>query len=259
MENINWLKQTDGPLFEDMLWSRPQNRRQAGKLLIAGGHSENFSAVARAYAAAGKAGAGTVRVLLPLSLQKTLGRAFPEAEFADSTPIGSFSRQALGLFLELSDWADGVLLAGEFGRNSETAVLLENYVTKYPGRLSLAGDSLDYFGSDPKPIVDRPMTTIAGSLSQVQKLSKKVAIKQSADLVQILNMLSIWTSETEAGLITEHGGQIIVAHKGKISSTPASGREISEETGAYAGVWDLQQTGEPFKALTTSVWCFTRQ
>src|SRR5512146_3316650 len=154
MGNMNWLKQTDEPLFPDILWARPENKRHAGKLLIIGGHSQNFSAVSRAYAAAHKAGAGTIRVLLPLSLQKMLAKAFPEAEFADITGIGSFSRAALGLFLELSDWADAVLLAGEFGRNSETAVLLESYVNKYSGSLTLTGDSLDYFYTDPRPIIN---------------------------------------------------------------------------------------------------------
>src|ERR1700759_1177296 len=148
MADTSWLKQTSEPLFPNILWSRPENKRQAGKLLIIGGHKQSFSAVSRAYAAAQKAGAGTIRVVLPLSLQKTLGKSFPEAEFADSTAIGSFSRQALGLFLELSDWAEGVLLAGKFGQNSETAVLLENYVAKFAGQLTLAGDSLEYFYRD---------------------------------------------------------------------------------------------------------------
>jgi len=254
---MNWLKQTEEPLFPDILWARPENKRHAGKLLIIGGHSQNFSAVSRAYAAAQKAGAGTIRVLLPLSLQKMLAKTFPEAEFADSTPIGSFSRQALALFLELSDWSDGVLMAGEFGRNSETAVLLENYVGKFSGQLTLAGDSLDYFFSEPQPIVNRPKTTIAGSLSQIQKLAKTVALKQSADLVQILNMLSIWTADTDANIATGHSGQIIIARKGKISTTPAKNREVNEEAGAYASVWSLQQPKKPFEALTTAVFCLT--
>ncbi len=256
MESISWLKQSGKPHFEDMLWSRPENKRHAGKLLIIGGHSQNFSAVSRAYAASQAAGAGSVRVLLPLSLQKTLGKSFPEAEFADSTAIGSFSRQALGLFLELSDWSDGVLLAGEFGRNSETAILLENYVNKFVGQLTLAGDSLDYFFNSPRMIVDRSKTTIVGPLNRIQKLAKTVALKQSADLVQILNMLSIWTAGSKADVITGHSDQIIVAHKGKVSTTPAKDREVNEETAAYASVWTIQQPAKPFEALTTAAYCF---
>ncbi|HET7827771.1 MAG TPA: hypothetical protein VFK97_02805, partial [Candidatus Saccharimonadales bacterium] len=224
-------------------------------LLIIGGHKQSFSAVSRAYSAAEKVGAGAIRVLLPLSLQKLLGRTLPEAEFADSTAIGSFSRQALGLFLELSDWADGVLLAGEFGRNSETAVLLENYATKFAGRLTLTGDSLDYFLTDPSVITGRPKTTITVPLGQLQKLAKSAALRQADDLVQILNKLSIWTAKIQASVVTGHSGQIIVADNGKLSTTPVKDREINEELAAYASVWTMQQSTKPFEALTIAVYC----
>src|SRR5579884_1402879 len=140
---MNWLKQADEPLFPDILWSRPENRRHAGKLLIIGGHSQSFSAVSEAYAAARLAGAGTVRVIVPDKLRPMLSTIFPEAEYGASTDIGSFSRQAMAEVLDAADWADGVLLAGDFGRNSETAVLLENIVSRYKGLLCLAGDSVD--------------------------------------------------------------------------------------------------------------------
>ena len=53
MDRTYWHKQTvEKPLFPDILWSRPQNKRQAGKLLIVGGHAESFAAVGEAYAAA---------------------------------------------------------------------------------------------------------------------------------------------------------------------------------------------------------------
>src|SRR5437868_284792 len=130
MEDTNWLRQNREPLFPNILWSRPENKRYAGKLLIIGGHKQSFNDVSAAYSAALKAGIGTVRVILPDSLQKMLAKVFPEAEYAASTPIGSFSRQALGSLLDAADWADGVLLAGDLGRNSETAILLEAFVEK---------------------------------------------------------------------------------------------------------------------------------
>ncbi|HXY18323.1 MAG TPA: hypothetical protein VEH48_02805, partial [Candidatus Nitrosopolaris sp.] len=134
MEDTNWLRQTpDKPLFPDLLWSRPENKRQRGKLLIVGGNSHGFAAPASAFAAAGTAGIGAARVLLPDATQKTIGTGFTDAVFAPSTPSGSFSRQALAELLENAGWADGVLLAGDFGRNSETAILLESFLDKYKG------------------------------------------------------------------------------------------------------------------------------
>src|SRR5438105_2493778 len=142
MALTNSSRQTNEPLFPDVLWNRPENKRHAGKLLIVGGHQQSFSTVSEAYAAATKAGIGTARVILPDKLQKMLSGLFPEAEYAPSTHIGSFSRQALDSLLEAAEWADGVLLAGDFGRNSETAVLLESFIEKYKDLLALAGDSL---------------------------------------------------------------------------------------------------------------------
>src|SRR5471030_891522 len=107
VESTNWLRQTaDKPLFPDLLWSRPENKRQAGKLLIVGGSVDGFAAPAAAFSAAAEAGIGTARVLLPDSTRKVLGTSFAEAEFCPSTPSGSFSRQALAQLLENAEWAD---------------------------------------------------------------------------------------------------------------------------------------------------------
>src|SRR6185437_2415347 len=164
MENTSWLRQTsDKPLFPDVLWSRPENKRHAGKLLVVGGHQQSFSAVSEAYSAASKAGIGTARVVVPDKLQKMLTVVFPEADYAPSTLIGSFSRQALGSLLDLADWADGVLLAGDFGHNSETAVLLESFVTKYKGQVTLAGDAIDYFFQNSSVILDRKNASVVTS------------------------------------------------------------------------------------------------
>jgi NAD(P)H-hydrate repair Nnr-like enzyme with NAD(P)H-hydrate dehydratase domain len=257
MENTSWLRQTkDNPAFADVLWSRPENKRYAGKLMIAGGHTQSFSAPSRAFAAASKAGAGTVRILLPNSLQKTLGRGFPEAEFAASTPIGSFSRKALELFLDLAGWSDGVLLAGDFGKNSETAVLLDDFATEYGGILTLYGDSLDYFVSDSKMLINRPDTIITATFSQLQKLaSPYTALRQTADLATVVNLLSDWSSSINLEIITEHSGQVIVCCNGRVSTTPVS---FSQDIAAYASVWRLQQPDKPFEALTTAAWDFAR-
>jgi ADP-dependent NAD(P)H-hydrate dehydratase / NAD(P)H-hydrate epimerase len=257
---MNWSRQTDQPLFPDILWSRPQNRRQAGKLLVIGGHLQSFSAVSQAYGTAQAAGIGTARVIVPDKLRPMLSKLFPEASFAASTQIGSFSRQALAKFLDEAEWADAVLLAGDFGRNSETAVLLENFIDKYSGQLTLAADSLDYFFTSPTKITDRTNTTLVGSLSQVQKLAQaRMAIKQSADLAQTLNMLSIFTSDINAGVVTKQADQFVVGYKDRVSTTPARGRAIEEGAAAYASVWLLQQPGKTFEALTSAAWCFSEQ
>jgi hypothetical protein len=254
---MNWLKQTaDKPLFPDVLWSRPENRRHAGKLLIIGGHKQEFSAVSEAYSAALKVGVGTARVILPDQLQKTLVAVFPEAEYAASTPIGSFSRQALGTLLDTAEWADGVLLAGDFGRNSETAVLLDSFIEKYRGLLVLAGDSIDYFLKSPAKLVSRADTLLVGNLSQIQKMAHPSLIQQNADLVNVIGQASDWVSQTELSAVTVHSKQAIVAYRQQISTTPVKISATDAVLAAYATVWLLQQPSKPFQALTTALYCY---
>jgi NAD(P)H-hydrate repair Nnr-like enzyme with NAD(P)H-hydrate dehydratase domain len=253
MENTSWLKQAKDPLFPDVLWNRPENRRYAGKLMIAGGHTQSFSAPSRAFAAASKAGAGTVRVLLPDSLQKTVGSGFSEAEFAASTSIGSFSRKALALYLDLADWSDWSLLAGDLGKNSETAVLLDNFIDKYGGGLSISGDGVDYFLNNSDKLINRQNTLIIATFSQLQKLaSPHIALKQNSDLAQVISKLNEWTTAIKLEIVTEHSGQVIVGCNGRCSTTKGS---FDFDIAAYASVWRHQQPEQAFEALTTAVWC----
>src|SRR5438105_14108225 len=115
-----WHKQaSDKPLFPELLWSQPENRTQAGKLLIIGGNLHAIAAPAQAYAEALKAGIGSAKVVLPDVTKKTVGPLLENVEYAPSSRSGSFARNALASFVDLSQWADGVLITGDTGRNSE--------------------------------------------------------------------------------------------------------------------------------------------
>jgi hypothetical protein len=258
MESTNWLKQPkDKALFADLLWSKPENRLHAGKLLIIGGNSHAVRAPGMAYSAAQKAGAGAVRVLLPDATKKTIGKVFPEAEFAPSTPSGSFGREALNQLLENAGWADGVLLAGDFGRNSETAILLDSFASKYKGQLTVAQDGLDYFLNQKSLFFSRENTLVVINFGKLQKLAQnnrpQPPIKFSMNLHQLVEVLNKWTTETSISLITNHADQFVVAAEGKVSTTPMpveSNWQI--ELTASAAVWLMQQP-KPFEVLTTSV------
>jgi NAD(P)H-hydrate repair Nnr-like enzyme with NAD(P)H-hydrate dehydratase domain len=262
MEDTNWLKQTpDKPLFPDLLWSRPENKRQAGKLLIVGGSSHGFAAPAVAFAAAAKAGIGTARVLLPDSTRKILGTSFAEAIFAPSTPSGSFSRQAFAELLENADWADGVLLAGDFGHNSETAILLDSFLDKYSGQVTVAQDGIDYFLDSTSKLLNRPNTVLVINLGKLQKLAKNnrpsTPVLHSMNLHELVVVLTDWTNSCPATFITKHADNLVVASGGKVSTTPKPAESNWQTVlAAYASVWLLQQPQKLFDALTTAVYCF---
>lgn len=128
----HWQKQDSTPLFPNLVWSRPETKSTAGRLLIIGGTGQGFAGTAEAYQAAEKAGIGSVRVILPRSLEKTVGRLFPGAEFVPATPSGSFAVSALAELLDASSWAEGVLIAADTGNNSETTQLFETFLGHHP-------------------------------------------------------------------------------------------------------------------------------
>lgn len=256
-DDFVWLKQTpDKPLFPDLLWSRPENRMHAGKLLIIGGSQAGFRAPADSYSLALKAGAGTIRLLLPDSLRKIVGESFLDiGEYAPSTPSGSFSYRAFADLLLHSNWADGVLLAGDFGRNSETSQLLEYYVNKHTGPLTITGDSLDHFLNNPRPILGREQTTIIATFQQLQKIAISInfgtAFTSSMTLANFAANLQNFTKEISANIIVPFENQVFVASEQKISSTPIFKSIL--QLAASASVWHLQNPSNQFEALSTSL------
>src|SRR6185295_12281559 len=171
MKPSYWQSQTkDKPLFPELEWSRPENKLHAGKLLVIGGNVHGFAAPASAFGYAEKAGAGTVRVILPDAVRKLIGAMLPEADYAPSTPSGSFAQKALGEVLAASSWGDGVLIAGDLGRNSETAILLESFLAKHRGRVTLTKEAIEYVTSAPDTTLNREDTLLVLSLSQLQRL-----------------------------------------------------------------------------------------
>jgi hypothetical protein len=259
MDATYWHRQADKPLFPNLLWSRPENRQLAGKLLIVGGNLHGFAAPAEAYQAARKAGIGTARALLPDALQKTVGRAFEAGEFAPSTPSGSFSQKALAEFLSLASWSDSVLLAGDLGRNSETAILLEKFAEKYRGQLTVTKDAVDYFISSPQKILARENTTFVLSFAQLQKLAINAgfstAFTFSMDLLHLVEALHFFTQRYAINIVVKHLDIIVVTVQGNVSTTKLTNDlEIWRvQTAASTAVWWLQNPSKSFEALTTAL------
>lgn len=258
-----WVKQTHyQPIFEDILWSKPESRARAGKLLVIGGNLHGFSAVGDAYASAEKAGAGVTRILLPDALRKTVGGLLENTEFAPSTPqSGSFGREALNEFLSNSQWSDTTLLAGDLGRNSETSILLESYVQKYSGPLTIAKDAVDYFYNQPQLIADRENTTIVLSMAQLQRFGTALKFQTpfllGMGLMLLVQALHDFTLQHQLTIVTKELDQIVVAHQGRVSSTKLEHDVEIWRTAfaARASVYAIQHPTKVFEAVTTS-FCF---
>lgn len=260
MDNTFWQKQTpDHPLFPDLLWSRPEQKSAAGKLLVVGGNLHAFSAPAEAFSKAEKAGAGTVRVVLPDAAKKIVGRIMEHVEYAPSTPSGSFSQRALDELLSMAAWSDGVLVAGDLGRNSETAILLEKFANKYSGQLTLTKDAVDYITSTPQLYTLRQHTLLVVSFAQLQKLATalgfQIAFTFDMDLLRFVDALHQFTKEFGLHIIVKHHQQIHSAVKGKVVTTSLKeDKEIWRvQTAAHAAVWWMQNPRKASAAFAMGV------
>jgi hypothetical protein len=258
MDRTYWHKQTtETPLFESILWSRPENKQFAGKLLVLGGNAHGFQAPAEAYMTALQSGVGVCKVLMPDAVKKVVGHVLPDADFAPSTPSGSFGQKALSDFLIAASWADGVLLAGDLGRSSETSVLLESFIQKYSGQLTITKDAVEYAHHVPS-ILDRPNTTLVLSLSQLQKLATAVHFDTpfllSMGLLLLCDALHIFTQKYAINIVTKELDQLVVASGGEVSTTKLTNDvEIwrVKQAAKSAVLWSQNPTAS-FQALTSA-------
>ncbi len=259
MEHTYWQRQGSEPLFPDLIWARPENKLHAGKLLIIGGNAHGLASIAESYALAEKHGIGTCRVVLPDAIHASMRQIIHAGVFAPSTPSGSFSVKALGTLLDEAAWADGVLLPGDLGRNSETAILLEKFVNKYTGALVVTKDAADYFKTNAAALLQRPNTTLVVSLAQLQKLATDakytVPLQYSLGLLNIVEWLHNFTSQFSVAIVMNHQSTTYVAHSGTVSTTP---QEFADKAwrlplATTVAVWKIQNPSKTFEALTTAV------
>ncbi len=249
-----WQTQSlDNPLFPDLIWSRPENKRHAGKLLIVGGQAQEFSHIAAAYQAAAKAGAGSIKTILPDSLTKLAG-AIPDVQFAPANKSGSFAHSALAELIDYSTWADHVLLAGNFGKNSETTVMLDSFLTKTTKPLTIAPQALPSIGQSLSGLSALKVNLIF-SFSDLQKLGS--TLKTTKPFVSTMsnqalgNLLAETSQSCEANIIASHENQTWVASRGDVTNTP-TGNADPAELAAYCAVWHMQHPAKPLEALTTA-------
>jgi len=260
MERTYWHKQTpNNPLFPDLLWSRPENRAHAGKLLIVGGNLHAFAAPAEAFQVADKTGAGNLRVMLPDALHKVVKGFIDIADFAPSTPSGSFSQKATSDILEHAAWADTVLFAGDLGRNSETAIMMENFLLKHTGNVVLTKDAIEYITSSPSSVAQRANTVLVLSLSQLQRLFTALGLDKAVtlgmSLLQLVELLHEYSATFPFSIVTKHHDHIICAHQGEVSTTETNASEDiwRVTTAAKVSVWVMQNPSKVFEALSVSV------
>lgn len=255
-----WHQQAvDKPLYPNIEWSKPEMRSQAGRLGIIGGNKLGFAGVAEAYSTALATGIGEVRVLLPDVLRKTVPSTITDAIFGATTPSGSLAKDALPEMRTLGEWANQVLLIGDAGRNSETAIAYEHFLQDYTGQLTITRDAVDLIKNSTQAIVERPDTLLVVSFAQLQKLFQSVYYPKiltfSMHLASLVEALHKFTITYPITITVLHKDYLIVASGGEITTTQwgnpmAIWRGTVATKAACYWLWNPKT---PLEAITTSV------
>lgn len=260
MDTPYWRKQTASkPLFPDIEWGKPERRDQAGRLGIIGGNKLGFAGVAEAYSVALGAGVGQVRVLLPDVLRRTIPTTITDTVFGATTPSGSLGRGAVAEMRALGGWASGVLLVGDAGRNSETAIAYEEFIAGYEGSLTITRDAIDLVKNSPSLLVERPETLIVASFAQVQKLFQGVYYPKmlafSMQLLQCVEALHKFTITYPCTIATLHKDMLIIAHGGEVVTQEFDSpmRIWRGETATRMASYWLWNPDKPLEATASSV------
>lgn len=245
----NWLKQTtDKPLYPDVIWSKPENKNGAGKLLIIGGSAGNFAHVAKSYSQAEQAGAGTIHLLVPDSL-RAVTKQIPFINYAPSNPSGGFAKQALAEVLETAKNIDGALLAGDMGKNSETTLMLEELINKVDIPLFIAPEAVESFTNFESLLVGKN-TVLCLTQNQLRDLfiqvKSETAITSSMQKPNFAKVLRDFSQKNLATLIIEFNGDIWLANNGNVVES------VNNFSPAKSAVWAIQQPEKLFQTLVSS-------
>ena len=260
MQYDYWHRQTPGkPLFEDIEWQKPQTKALAGKLLIIGGNKLGFAAVAQAYNDALAAGVGECRAILPDALKSVIDKFAFDCVYVPTNQSGGMSKEALPIIEASAAWADAVLLIGDAGRNSETAIMLEQFLSRTPKPIILTRDAVDLLRTNAAELLERGKTTFVVSLAQLQKLFQAVyypkTILFSLQLSTLVETLHKFTISYPVTIVVFHQNQLVVAHDGQVSTT--AWEEVMMiwrgSVAAKASVYWLQNLSKPLEAITTSI------
>jgi ADP-dependent NAD(P)H-hydrate dehydratase / NAD(P)H-hydrate epimerase len=255
-----WQKQNPGqPLYPDIEWSKPEQRAHAGRLGIIGGNKLGFAGVAEAYDIAHRTGVGEARVLLPDILRKTIPKTITDTLFAPTNPSGSLAREALTEATALGSWAQSVLLIGDAGRSSETAILYEDFVRQFDGQLVITRDAIDLLKNSSASLVERPNTLIVASFAQLQKLFQAVyypkVLTFSMQLTNFVESLHKFTITYPVTIAVLHKEQFIIAHDGDVITMPwANPMAIWRgSVAATAAAYWLWNPTKPLESIATSI------
>ena len=249
-----FLKQTKEPLFPKILWNQPVNKRTAKRLLIIGGQAKQFGHTQDTYRAALEAGIGTAKVVLPDAIQVYTGE-LPDGLFVTSTKVGSMAKPALAEIKVFAAESDGLLLAGELSKNSETLSLIESLLDEITLPTVITEEVINSLLYRPSSLFGASGRLLIASSQAFVKLAEKlkigIQINSNSSLLNRIDLLMALATLQPSNFVAL-GPEIIIAGKNQISVTPVSNID-PVRTAAFLATYWLQHS-DSFQALTTGAY-----
>jgi len=264
MNSENWLKQQDEPAFGDLVWSKPENKQAAGKLLIVGGHKHELHAPIKAYDFAEKAGVGESWVAMPDSVPQAILMQ-EHVRKLPASKSGGISTEAFNSLSQLSSAADVVLWPGAMGRDSQTVQLLEKLLSVDKTKTVLSDDSADTLIKIDS-LTNRPETCFVLTLSQLSalniRLKSTIAVTHNMQLTNLIEILQKMTDDRPIAIATLYDDKLLTAFAGMVSTTQVNEAIDNEDfrwrldLSCHIAVLWAQFPTQTFEAMTTAAWIF---
>lgn len=260
--SVHFLSQKDEPLFPDILWNRPTNIGRAGRLLIVGGHKNEFSQIQHIFEVSDASGIGDIKAAMPDSLRRLL----PGVEagyYLPSTQSGSIARAALGELLNIAADFDAVLIGANITNNSETAILIESIARKVDLPIIFTFEAISILKFNPDLITGNPNALVVATMPGIFELANNhhipLAIKPNTGVIgklQIIDQL-VQISRCQYFIFDQ---EAIAAADGRYSLTKFH-HSLSDMPAVAVGLasafW-IQNRAKPFDALTTAGYILER-
>ncbi len=197
--------------------------------------------------------------LVPDILKKSVPAVLTDVAYAPNNPSGGLSKDAKPEMHALGSWATAILMIGDAGRNSETAILYEDFLRDYQGQLTLTRDSVDLLMNTPELVVERDQTLLVVSFAQLQKLFSRVYYPKiltfSMQLQQLVETMHKFTITYPVTIMTFHQNHIIISSAGQVTTTPWDNPMSIWRGGVatHAATYWMWTPAKPLEAATASL------
>jgi NAD(P)H-hydrate repair Nnr-like enzyme with NAD(P)H-hydrate dehydratase domain len=221
-----FIRQDGDLLFPKVLYNRPVTRSGAGRLLLVGGHSGEFSLPTTIYQLAMAAGLGDCQVALPDSLLRFIG-GLPGTNFVPSSPSGSLGTEALGRILEISEEMDAVAIGASLSNNSHTAILVERLIQEVGRPVVLFGDALPALAHHTGVYTQNPDCLVILTMPELFKIAGQlhvpITIRRDGGLINKLEIVRDVAAASACQYVV-YGTEIIIADAKESIVTPVNYR-----------------------------------